>query len=148
MHLSSRGLLRPLDAVRKVRRSPKRSSSSRSGVSSDLVSERTPESSLADEELLSPVLREVKSAEDEELGVVSGKERLLLWLGATPLAPNIAVTSKPGDKVLLARLRFTGGGSSLGIVWLPLPRKNRKRSARPKQQVAKSCCGNDIGATV
>lgn len=133
MHLSSRGLPRPLEAVRNVMRSPKRSLSSRSGDSSDLVSERTPESSLAEEELLSPLLSELKSAEDEELGVMSGKERLLLWLGATSLAvtsgaPNIAVTSNPGDKVLLARLRLTGGGSSLGIVCLHLPRKNRKRS--------------------
>lgn len=139
---SSRGLQRPLEAVRNVTRSPKRSSSSRSGESSDLVSERTPESSLAEEEeeeLLSPWPSELRSAEEEELGVTSGKERLLLWLGAASLAPtsgapNVAVTSKPGDKVLLARLRLTGGGSSLGIVGLLLPREreNRSRSAGPK----------------
>lgn len=154
---SSRGLQRPLEAVRKVTRSLKRSSSSRSGDSIDLVSERTPESSLAEEEeeeeLLSPWPSELRSAEEEELGVTSGKERLLLWLGAASLAPtsgapDIAVTSKPGDKVLLARLRLTGGGSSLGIVCLLLPRENRSRSAGPKQHVEKNgCCGNDIRST-
>lgn len=119
-HASSRGLPQPLEAVRNVTCSPKRSSLSRSGESSDLVSERTPESSLAEEELLSPLLSEWKSVEDEELGVTSGKERLLLWLGAPSLvvtsAGATAVTSIPGDKVLLARLRFMGGGSSLGII--------------------------------
>lgn len=150
-HPSSRGLLQPLEAVRNVTRSPKRSSSSRSGESSDLVSERTPESSLAEEEeeeeLLSPLLSEWKSAEDEELGVTSGKERLLLWLGAPSVAvtsagANTAVTSNPGDKVLLARFRFMGGGSSLGIICLHLPRKNRKRLARLGQPVEASHCSN------
>lgn len=147
-HPSSRGLLQPLEAVRNVTRSPKRSSSSRSGESSDLVSERTPESSLAEEEeLLSPLLSEWKSAEDEELGVTSGKERLLLWLGAPSVAvasagANAAVTSSPGDKVLLARLRFMGGGSSLGIICLHLPRKNRKRLARLRQPVEASGSSN------
>lgn len=55
---SSRGLSQPLEAVRNVPRSPNRSSSSRKGDSRDLVSERTPESSLAEQELLSPLLRE------------------------------------------------------------------------------------------
>lgn len=122
--LSSWGLSQLLDAVKNVPRSPNRSSSSRSGDSRDLVSERTPESSLAEQELLSPLLSEWKSADDKELGVMSGKERLLLRLGAASLAVmtstgmDTAVTSDPGDKVLLARLRFIegGGGSSLGII--------------------------------
>lgn len=130
--LSSRGLSRPLEAGKNVPRSANRSSSSRSGDSSDLVSERTPESSLAEQELLSPLLRELKSADDSELGVMSGKERLLLRLGAASLAPtspgvDTAVTSDPGDKVLLALLRFRegGGGSSLGITCLHLQMNNR-----------------------
>ncbi len=125
--LSSRGLSQPLDAVKNVPRSPNRSSSSRSGDSRDLVSERTPESSLAEQELLSPLLSEWKSADDKELGVMSGKETLLLRLGAASLevtSPGVdaAVTSDPGDKVLLARLRFMegGGGSSLGIICVHL----------------------------
>lgn len=126
--VSSRGLSQPLEAVKNVPRSPNMSSSSRRGDSSDLVSERTPESSLAEEELLSPLLREWNSADDRELGVMSGNDRLLLRLGATSLGLNspgvgTAVTSIPGDKVLLARLaRFTegGGGSSLGIICLHL----------------------------
>jgi len=128
--LSSRGLPQPLDAVKNVPRSPNRSSSSRRGDSRDLVSERTPESSLAEEELLSPLLREWKSADDRELGVMSGNERLLLRLGATSLALTSAgvgeaVTSVPGESVLLALLRFMegGGGSSLGIVCLHLKKK-------------------------
>lgn len=131
--LSSRGLSRPLEAVKNVPRSPNRSSSSRRGDSSDLVSERTPESSLAEQELLSPLLREWKSADDRELGVMSGNERLLLRLVAASLAltsPGVgrAVTSDPGDKVLLARLRFKegGGGSSLGIC-LHLQKKKNQR---------------------
>lgn len=131
--LSSRGLPQPLDAVKNVPRSPNRSSSSRRGDSSDLVSERTPESSLVDEELLSPLLREWKSPEDRELGVTSGNETLLLRLGPTLLAltsagVGAAVTSDPGETVLLALLRFTegGGGSSLGIICLHLP--GRKQS--------------------
>lgn len=130
-HLSSRGLSQPLEAVRNVPRSPKRSSSSRSGDSRDLVSERTPESSLAEQELLSPLLSEWKSADDKELGVMSGNERLLLRLGATSLelvASDTAGKSDPGDKVLLARLRFMegGGGSSLGIVCLYLPGREQR----------------------
>lgn len=121
--LSSGGLSQLLEAVKNVPRSPNRSSSSRRGDSRDLVSERTPESSLAEQELLSPLLREWKSADDRELGVMSGNERLLLRLGAPSLVMTSTgvgadVTSDPGDKVLLARLRFMegGGGSSLGIV--------------------------------
>lgn len=130
-HLSSRGLSQPLEAVKNVPRSPKRSSSSRSGDSRDLVSERTPESSLAEQELLSPLLSEWKSADDKELGVMSGNERLLLRLGATSLelvASDTAGKSDPGDKVLLARLRFIegGGGSSLGIVCLYLPGREQR----------------------
>lgn len=124
----SGGLSQPLEAVKNVPRSPKRSSSSRRGDSRDLVSERTPESSLAEQELLSPLLSDWKSAEERELGVMSGKERLLLRLGAASLAVvspdmNTLVTSDAGDKVLLDRLRFIegGGGSSLGIVCLYLP---------------------------
>lgn len=130
--LSSRGLSHPLEAVKNVPRSANRSSSSRRGDSSDLVSERTPESSLAEQELLSPLLREWKSADDSELGVMSGNERLLLRLGAASLAltsPGVdaAVISDPGDKVLLALLRFRegGGGSSLGITCLHLQIKKR-----------------------
>lgn len=129
---SSRGLSHPLEAVKNVPRSPKRSSSSRRGDNSDLVSERTPESSLAEQELLSPLLREWKSADDSELGVMSGNETLLLRLGAASLAltspgESTAVTSDPGDKVLLARLRLRegGGGSSLGIICLYLQINNR-----------------------
>lgn len=121
-HLSSSGLSQPLDAVMNVPRSPNGSSSSLSGESRDLVSERTPESSLAEQELLSPLQSEWKSADDRELGVTSGKERLLLRLGAASLAvtsPGVdaAVTSEPGDSILLARFRFKegGGGSSLGM---------------------------------
>lgn len=130
--LSSRGLSQPLEAVKNVPRSPNRSSSSRSGDSRDLVSERTPESSLAEQELLSPLLREWKSADDKELGVMSGNERLLLRLGAPSLVVTspgggTAVTSDPGDKVLLARLRFMeGGGSILGIICLYLPMKEQR----------------------
>lgn len=134
LHLSSRGLSQLLEAVKNVPRSPNRSSSSRSGDSRDLVSERTPESSLAEQELLSPLLREWNSADDKELGVTSGIERLLLRLGAASLAvtsPGVyrAVTSDPGDKVLLARLRFIegGGGSSLGIVCLNLPGTEKRK---------------------
>lgn len=130
LHLSSRGLSQLLEAVKNVPRSPNRSSSSRSGDSRDLVSERTPESSLAEQELLSPLLSEWKSADDNELGVTSGNERL----GAASLAvtsPGVyrAVTSDPGDKVLLARLRFIegGGGSSLGIVCLHLPGTEKRK---------------------
>lgn len=61
--------------------------------------------------------------DDRELGVISGNDRLLLRLGASSLvmtSPGVGtdVKSDPGDKVLLARLRFMegGGGSSLGIV--------------------------------
>lgn len=128
-HLSSSGLSQPLDAVMNVPRSPKRSSSSLSGESRDLVSERTPESSLAEQELLSPLQREWKSADDRELGVTSGKERLLLRLGAASLAAasagvDAAVTSEPGDSILLARFRFKegGGGSSLGMMHLKTDR--------------------------
>lgn len=137
--LSSEGLSQPLEAVRKVPRSPKRSSSSRRGDSRDLVSERTPESSLAEQELLSPLLREWKSAEDSELGVTSGNERLLLRLGGaaslaltSPGTGGAAVTSDPGDKVLLARFRFRegGGGSSLGIVCLHLQNKRTDVAVR------------------
>lgn len=134
LHLSSRGLPQLLEAVKNVPRSPNGSSSSRSGDSRDLVSERTPESSLAEQELLSPLLSEWKSADDKELGVASGKERLLLRLGAASLAvtpPGVyrAVTSDPGDKVLLARLRFIegGGGSSLGMVCLHLPGTEKRK---------------------
>lgn len=130
LHPSSWGLWQRLEAVKNVPRSPNRSSSSRSGDSSDLVSERTPESSLAELELLSTLLSEWKSADDRELGVTSGKERLLLRLGAASLAATSpgayrAVTSDPGDKVLLARLRFKegGGGSILGMVCLHLQKK-------------------------
>lgn len=133
LHRSSRGLSQPLEAVKNVPRSPNRSSSSRSGDSRDLVSERTPESSLAEQELLSPLLSEWKSADDKELGVTSGNERLLLRLGAASLAvtsPGVykAATSDPGDKVLLARLRFMkgGGGSSLGIICLHLPGREQR----------------------
>lgn len=134
---SSWGLWQRLEADRNVPRSPNRSlllsssSSSRNGDSSDLVSERTPESSLAELELLSPLLSpllsEWKSADDSELGVTSGKERLLLRLLPPPLVatspgPNKAVTSDPGERVRLARLRFRegGGGSILGMVCLHL----------------------------
>lgn len=134
--LSPRGLLEPLEAVKNVLRSPNRSSSSRRGENRDLVSERTPESSLAEEELLSPLLREWKSADDSEPGVMSGKERLLLrlaaaWLLVSSPGVSTAVTSDPGDKILLARLRFMdgGGGSILGIVWLDLSvRDNNERA--------------------
>lgn len=68
-----------------------------------------------------------------EPGVVSGNERLLLRLVAPSLAvtsPGVgtAVNSEPGDRVLLARLRFRegGGGSSLGIVCLHLRRRTRR----------------------
>lgn len=132
-HLSSRGLSQPLEAVKNVPRSPNRSSSSRSGDSRDFVSERTPESSLVEQELLSPLVREWKSTDDKELGVMSGNERLLLRLGGASLevtSPGVdtAVTSDPGDKVLLARLRFTedGGGSSLGIICLHLPVREQR----------------------
>lgn len=135
MRLSSSGLSQQLEAVKKVPFSPNGSSSSRSGDSSDLVSERTPESSLAEQELLSPLLSEWKSADDREPGVASGNERLLLRLGAASLAltsPGVhaAVTSVPGDRVLLARLRFVegGGGSSLGIICLHLPGREQKNS--------------------
>lgn len=118
---SSRGLPQLPDAVKNVPRSENRSSSSRRGDSRDLVSERTPESSLAEdeEELLSP-LSEWKSADDRELGVMSGKEKLLVWLGAAGV--GAAGTSDPGENVLLDLLRFVegGGGSSLGIIWLYL----------------------------
>lgn len=124
----SKGLPQLLGAVKNVPRSPNRSSSSHRGDSRDLVSERTPESSLAEELLLSPLLREWKSAEDRELGVMSGKDRLLLRLGAavlvlTSAGGGKAGTSDPGENVLLALLRFRdgGGGSSLGIICLHLP---------------------------
>lgn len=137
--LSSTGLLQPLEAVKNVPRSPNRSSSSRRGDSRDLVSERTPESSLVEQELLSPLLREWKSPDDSELGVMSGNEILLLRLGAaslevTPAGVGAAATSDPGDNVLLALLRFTegGGGSSLGIICLHLSvRKQRHRLVKP-----------------
>lgn len=151
--LSSRGLPQPLEAVKNVPRSPNRSSSSRRGESSDLVSERTPESSLAEQELLSPLLREWKSADDTELGVMSGKERLLLRLGAISFAvtsPGVggAVTSDPGDKVLLARLRFIegGGGSSLGIVCLYLQIKKNRGTVRNglKNDFWFDCCHPNV----
>lgn len=136
--LPSKGLPQLLDAVTNVARSPNRSSSSHRGDSRDLVSERTPESSLAEEELLSPLLREWKSAEDRELGVMSGKERLLLRLGAALFVPTsagggTAGTSDPGENVLLALLRFKdgGGGSSLGIICLHLPAAKKKREETP-----------------
>lgn len=111
-----------LEAVGNVPWSPKRSSSSYMGDIRDLVSERTPESSLVEQELLSPLLREWKSVDDSEPGGTSGNERLLLRLGAASL---VAVTSHPGDRVLLARLRFRegGGGSIFGIVVLHLWKK-------------------------
>lgn len=135
---SSWGLWQRLEADRNVPRSPNGSlllsSSSRSGDSSDLVSERTPESSLAELELLSALLSallsEWKSADDSELGVTSGKERLLRLLLLPPLVAaspgeNRAVTSDPGERVRLARLRFRegGGGSILGMVCLNLQRE-------------------------
>lgn len=141
LHPSSRGLSQPLHAVKNVTRSPNGSSSSRSRDSSDLVSERTPESSLAEQELLSPLLREWKSEDDKELGVTSGNERLLQRLGAASLAVTssgvyTAVMSEPGDKVLLARLRFRegGGGSSFGIICLHLPGENRNWSAKSHEK--------------
>lgn len=125
----SRGLPQLLDAVKNAPRSAKRSSSSRRGDSRDLVSERTPESSLAEdeEELLSPLLSEWKSVDDRALGVMSGKERLLLRLGGTGM--GTAGTSDPGENVLLDRLRFVegGGGSSLGIICLYLQVEKKEK---------------------
>lgn len=128
---SSRGLPQPLDAVRNVPRSANRSQSSRRGDKRDLVSERTPESSLAEdeEELLSPLLREWKSAGDRELGVMSGKEKLLLLLGAAVV--GTAAISDPGENVLLDLLRCAegGGGSSLGIICLYLQAKEERNTS-------------------
>lgn len=124
---SCRGLPQALVVVKNMWRSPNRSSSSRRGESSDLVSERTPESSLAEEELLSPLLREWTSADDSEVGVTSAKERLTLRLGATSIVlisagGGMAVTSDPGENVLLDLLRFMegGGGLILGMTCLYL----------------------------
>lgn len=123
--LSSWRLSQPLEAVKKVTRSPNRLSSSQRGENRDLVSERTPESSLVEQELLSPLLKEWNSPDDKGLGVTSGKDRLLLRLGAPSLVVISSgcgkdVASDPGDRVLLALFRFMdgGGGSSLGIVHL------------------------------
>ena len=121
---SAKGLPQQLEAVRKVLRSPNKSSSSSwRGERRDLVSERTPESSLVEHELLSPpsppLLREWKSAEDSEHGVPSGNDWLLLRLGAsTGVVRGVAVTSDPGERVLLARFLFSagGGGSNLGMI--------------------------------
>ncbi|MEQ2204056.1 hypothetical protein XENOCAPTIV_007282 [Xenoophorus captivus] len=106
---SSKGLPQLLDAVKNVPRSVNKSSSSRRGDSKDLVSERTPESSLAEdeEELLSPLLSEWKLADDKELGVMSWKERLLLQF--EDVGMNTAGTSDPGENVLLDLLRFVEG---------------------------------------
>lgn len=133
--MSSRGLPQPLETVRNVPLSPNGSSSSWRGERCDLVSERTPESSLAEphEPLSPPPLlsgwKSPESPEEREQGVMSGKDRLSLRLGTPPFPSTCVVrgmvsglNSNPGETVRLDRLRLKdgGGGSNLGMICLNL----------------------------
>lgn len=100
---SSGKLLQVLEVDRRIELRSSNGSSPGCGDVRDLLSERTPESSLTEHDVLPPLLRKSKS-----VGVMSGKEEPLV--------------SKPGENVLFGRFRLTGagGGSSLGMICLNL----------------------------
>lgn len=106
---SSGKLLQVLD----VERGAELRSSNRSSPNG-LLSERIPESSLAEQEALRSL---VNSPGEMEHGVMSGKDELKARLDAV---------SDPG---LFGRLRLTegGGGSSLGMISLALCEKSDYR---------------------
>lgn len=91
---SSGKLLQVLEVDRRAELRSSNRSSPGCGDVRDLLSERTPESSLTEHETLPPLLKEKKSVGEMVQEVMSEKEE--------PLA------SEPGEKVLLDRFRLSG----------------------------------------